>query len=73
MTTRDNLLIAMRNKVRGYDTSQLFRDDTIARIRRLELEINGIARKMNRIIEEGNLPEDLIPLPFPGAVDEECE
>jgi len=58
---------------RGYDTSQLFRDDTIARIRSLELEINEITREMNSIIEEGNLPEDPIPLPFPGAEDEECE
>ena len=58
---------------RGYDTSQLFRDDTIVRIRRLELEINEITREMNSIIEEGNLPEDPIPIPFPGAEDEECE
>jgi len=59
--------------IRGYDTSQLFRDDTIARIRILELEINEITREMNSIIEEGYLPEDPIPLPFPGAEDEECE
>ena len=59
--------------IRGFDTFQLYCDDTIARIRSLELEINEITREMNGIIKEGNLPEDLIPLPFPGAEDVECE
>jgi len=58
---------------RGYDTSQLFQEDTLTRIRCLESEINKITREMNSIIEEGNLPEDPIPLPFPGAEDEEWE
>ncbi len=58
--------------IRGFDTFRLYCDDTIARIRSLELEINEITREMNRIIKEGTLPEDPIPLPFPGAEDEEC-
>ena len=57
----------MKNKVRGYDTSQLFREDTLERIKRIESEINDIAREMNRTIEEGNLPEEPIPKPFPEA------
>jgi len=28
---------------------------------------------MNRIIEEGNLPEETVELPFPEEEDEECE
>lgn len=60
----------MKNQVRGYDTSQLFREDTLTRIRRLASEINGIAREMDNIIKEGNLPEKLVEVPFPAAEDD---
>lgn len=50
-----------------------FREDTLARIRRLEPEINETTREMNNIIRENNLPEDLIKEPFPDEEDEECE
>jgi len=63
----------MKNKVRGYDSSQLFRQDTLERIRQLEREANRGVKKINRIIQEGNLPEKPIPRPFPEAEDEECE
>jgi hypothetical protein len=33
------------NKVGGYDSSQLFREDTLERIKRLESEINRDERK----------------------------
>ncbi len=55
----------MKDKTRGYDTSRLFREDTLTRIRRLESEANGIFREMNRIIDEGDLPEKPVPVPFP--------
>lgn len=51
--------------VRGYDTSQLFREDALRRIRGLEREANDCARQMNEIIRENNLPEEPVELPFP--------
>lgn len=63
------------DKVRGYDTSQLYRDDTLERIRRLERDCNASARRMNEIIRKGKLPEKPVPLPFPEAEDDDpdCE
>jgi hypothetical protein len=60
-------------KVRGYDTPQLYREDTIERNRQLERDCNDSAKRMNRIIKEGRLPEKLVPLPFPEAEDDDSD
>jgi len=39
----------MKDKVRGYDTPQLYREDTLDRIKRLEREANDSARRMNEL------------------------
>ena len=49
------------------------REDTLERIKRLESEANDCARRMNKIIREGKLPDELVELPFPEEEDEECE
>jgi len=51
----------MNSKPRGFDTPNLYREDTIARIRRMEAEIDGIARKINRLIEKEKLPVERMP------------
>ena len=58
---------------RGYDTPQLYREDTHERIKRLERDCNDLARRMNEIIKKGNLPEELVEMPFPEEEDKECE
>jgi len=63
----------LKDKIRGYDTPQLYREDTLLRIRRLESQANDCAKRMNEIIVKGNLPEELIEEPFPEEEDEECE
>lgn len=61
-------------KVRGYDSPQLYREDTIEWIRFQEAEINKHVRKMNEIIRQGKLPEKEVPIPFPEAEeDPDCE
>ena len=52
-------------KVRGYDTPQLYREDLVERIRRLESEANDCAKRMNEIIRKGHLLEELVEEPFP--------
>jgi len=42
--------------LRGYDTPQLYREDTLERIR-LVREANDRARRMNQIIQRRKLPE----------------
>lgn len=41
---------------RGCDTSALYREDTLLRIKHLESEANNCAKRMNEIIREGNPP-----------------
>jgi CHASE3 domain sensor protein len=53
--------------IRGYDTPQLYREETLKRIRQMEREINRHVREMNEIIKKGRLPEKPIPMPFPGV------
>ncbi len=38
--------------VRGYDTSPLFREDCLERIRQLQLEVNADMRELARMKEE---------------------
>jgi len=61
--------------IRGYDTPRLYREDTLLRIKRLEREVNDCAKQMNDIILKGNLPEELVELPYPDAEDDDpqCE
>jgi hypothetical protein len=60
--------------VKGYDTPQLYREDTLEWIHRQEAEINKLVRDMNETIRKGRLPEKPIPIPFPGADDDPvCE
>jgi len=61
------------DKVKGYDSPQLLRQDTLERIERLQPELNSYPRKMNDIIRENNLQEKLLPEPFPEEEDDECE
>lgn len=60
---------------RGYDSPQLYKEDTLVRIRREEAEINEIARRINRIIEENKLPVKRMQLLNDPEEedDEECE
>ena len=53
---------------RGYDSPELFREDPLFRIGRLECEINDCAKRMNKIIRQENLPGELVGLPFPDRV-----
>lgn len=60
--------------IRGFDSPDLYREDTLSRIRHLNSEIHGIVRRMNEIIREGILPVD--PVRGFDEVDEEddgCE
>ncbi len=60
--------------VRGNDNPQLYREDTLLRIKHLQSEANEYERRMNEIIKKGNLPEQPVELPFPEEEeDEECE
>ncbi len=58
---------------RGYDTPQLFYDDLLERIRQDQLACNESVKQINRMIQEGHLPEPLVPLPFPEAEDDDPE
>lgn len=58
---------------RGYNSQELFREDTLLRIKRLQSDANDCARRMNEIILKGNLPEKPVQLPFPEDDDAECE
>lgn len=62
----------MSTKLRGYDSSALFREDTLIRIRRLNVEIADIAKKMNEIIQKEELPVELA-MAQPSADDENDE
>ena len=42
----------MKNKVRGYDTSALFREDTIERIKHLNAEIAELQKSMGKTEKE---------------------
>ena len=42
----------MKNKVRGYDTSKLFRKDTIERIKHLDAEIAELQKSMEETKKE---------------------
>ncbi|MBI2174529.1 MAG: hypothetical protein HYU33_04970 [Candidatus Omnitrophica bacterium] len=54
---------------RGFDSPELYREDTLSRIEHLNTDIRGIVRAMNEIIREGNLPVD--PVRGFAEVDEE--
>ncbi len=43
--------------IRGYDTSQLFREDTIERIKHLNAEIAELQKEMERLEEETAVSE----------------
>jgi hypothetical protein len=59
--------------IRGYDSSPLFRADTILRIRHLHAEANAAVRRINQTILENNLPEEIVLEPFPEDDDPDCE
>jgi len=44
--------------VRGYDTSPLFREDCLERIRQLQLEVNADMRELARMKKEYDATED---------------
>jgi len=44
--------IAGKPVVRGYDSSPLFREDCLERIRQLQLEVNGDMKELARIKKE---------------------
>ncbi len=58
---------------RGFHFPALYREYTLLRIKRLQREANDCAKRMNKIIRKGNLPEDSVEMPFPDEEGDECE